>query len=245
MLSDQASIVGVDWKSHKVIARETLAVPCSLQSSKCVFGSLKTIYTVLVCEKLNAYFAGSFGGQLVQYELATDKLVRNFGNLGIHHLTSSACFGNMAVFGGWDFRLQVVLVQEAQLFLGFVRTAVRHIDSLKLCPVFDGEGQCVKMLLAVTGRKPDYLGDSVDVFEVTALLRRIKICLPRKVLTQSNYIDCIFAEHRLNSHTTDLSRDREKQLACKFSPSADKVNKQIFLLTACIRNKVKKLTEKS
>lgn len=179
----------------------------------------------------------------MQYELESDKLKRDFGNLGINHVTSSAFIDNIAIFGDWEFELKVVLMDECRLFSTPVRTAVRHIDSLQICPLYDESGKFLTARLTVTGRRPSYLHEWTDIFDVKALLDHHGIFVPDRVRTTRNQAENgVFEkedfEKKFLLSNVEFFNRLSRKIPKSVQNDVDRINLQMLSLISNIYSKI-------
>ena len=171
VLSDEATVVGVQLSDSKVVAKEHIVNT----SRPVVFYSAgkSMVWTLAVDQHADTLLVGENSnqqGRVVQYKLDTGDVVHDYGSLGIGLVMSSTRLGNLCFFGGYDSSsVAVVDTLTHQVVQRPVKTAVGIINSLAVCTVNPNEPDATTVL-AVAGRKIDYSADRTDLFDVTQLV---------------------------------------------------------------------------
>ena len=142
----------------------------SYSFSKRVFGkNAFKISSILVCEKLDTLLAVDSKSVLVQYDLSTCKVLRNYGNLKIRKVFSNVRIGHLVFFGGNHGQVRVLRLDTREVLGQPVQTSIGVIFSMNLCIV--GERYKERsIVLVVSGLFPNYLGYETDIFDVTGLV---------------------------------------------------------------------------
>ena len=128
------------------------------------------IYTILINEENLSLLVGGSDGRLLQksfnFQGNLGKILKDYGDLGIGRIYSSCLLGNIAVFGGYNYKLAFINTQKRE-FMGYsFDLAPEYIYSIELCWVQNKPQP--KALLTVSGENYDYNGKT-DVLDVTHL----------------------------------------------------------------------------
>ena len=171
MLSDEKTVVGVQYEHEKeLVVMEDIENDDPEYKPAVFRGNTNTVNTIVVHEELNTILAGDDDGNVIQFDLGTRTVVKDFGYLGIGGVLSSARIGHLAFFGGYD-DVAVIDIKKTAPFDVPLETALGCVYSLQIC-VVDGKqsNPRPKVLLTVSGKDPDYSGESSDVFEASGLV---------------------------------------------------------------------------
>ena len=173
MLPDEATILGVLLEDDTVVVKESLGEK-PLPSISYTAGR-STVWTLLVDQIADALLVGEENehkGRVVQYDLASGRVTKDYGSLGVGALLASTRLGSLCFFGGVkSLGFAVVDTLRQEIVQGPVKTAVRSIDSMAAWSVNCGVSG-IKAVLSVSGRKVDYSNGDTDMFDVTALSRQ-------------------------------------------------------------------------
>ena len=170
MLSDQATIVGISSTDRKTIIKKSIidrSVPVVTYAY-----NFDYVYTLAVDEPSNVLFAGSYNqgsSQVVQYDLSTGQVLKNYGQVGICRVLSSARVGNLWLFGGFTSKITVIDSAKRRVVHEPVTTAISRIFSMTVCSLQNGKRNS-KTLLFVVGRYPDYSDAKTDVLDISGLV---------------------------------------------------------------------------
>lgn len=168
VLSDEATVVGVQLSNDKAVAKEHITIksrPVVTYSA----GRSK-VYTLAVDQHANLLLAGESKDRVVQYRLDTGDVTHDYGSLGIGAVLSSARLGKLYFFGGWkSSSFAVIDTLTQQVVQSPVTTAVHAINSLAVWTA-NPNTLDAKAILAVAGRSIDYSADRTDMFDVTQLV---------------------------------------------------------------------------
>ena len=173
MLSDEATVVGVQLSDNSVITKEyILDKSCPVVT----YGAGRSaLWTLAVDQQANVLLAGEIdtkNGRVVQYRLGTGEAVHDYGSLGIGAVISNARLGNLCFFGGHQsssFAVVDTLTQKV-LEVPFT-TAIKSIHSLAVCTISPNTPDA-KAVLAVAGTGVNYSVKLTDMFDVTQLVYR-------------------------------------------------------------------------
>lgn len=162
VLPDKKTVVGCDGADRKRLMMEDTRTNQVVN----IGTHSNSVKSVLYFEKTKSLLVGDSDGHIVQYQRVGDSApferVKDFGDVGIGYVQSSTQVGDYSIFGGFDSSsLVVVNVSAGEVLKGRVKTAFKHVDSLRVCAVSDQ-----KVLLSVGGRQACYVGNGSDVFEV-------------------------------------------------------------------------------
>ena len=170
VMSDQHTLIGVSSVDCKTIFKENVldkSAPITLYSAGTVY-----VNTLAIDEPNNVLFAGSSnfgGGQVVQYDLESGRVLRNYGDVKIGRVMSSCTIKNLWVFGSYRaFKLIVIDSINRKVVHEPVATAVYNIFSMTVRNVNSGESS-PKVLLFVAGTDSTYSGNCTDVLDITGL----------------------------------------------------------------------------
>ena len=238
VLSDEATVVGVQLSDDKVAAKEHI-VDKSCPVVTYTAGT-STVFTLVVDQHANALLAGEETsnqyGRVVQYRLDTGDVAHDYDSLGIGAVLSSARLGNLCFFGGYPCGFAVINTLTHQVVHQPVKTAVGAIDSLTVWTASPGTPDA-KAVLAVAGRLIDYSADCTDMFDVTQLvlqqgshevltafvvsMRKSKQDLTRKVRTLEQQL-----QRQAEAHAAAMqAKDQElRQLQQQASAQAEKMD---------------------
>ena len=172
VLSDQRTVLGVGFATKNAVFKENIR---DRSAPVVTFnGSHDNVFTLALDERCSTVFAGQFNngfGRVVQYDLDTGRLLRDYGKLGMGSIESSASFGSLQFFGGYlSHSFLVIDAVGRSVVHGPVRTAVENIYSLAVCQTEHGSQES-KVILVVTGPTPDYLQSRTDKFDITQLVK--------------------------------------------------------------------------
>ena len=171
VLEDESTVLGVHSKHKSMIIKENII---EHSSSILLYNKNQTtIYTLALHEQNNTFFAGedfNYKGRIVQYDLETGQMIRNYGSIGVSCVISSARFGRFICFGGLMSKFVVVDTLTRRIVQGLVQTIIRCIDSIEFFAIFQKKGN-FKVLVTVTGWGSDYLKGRSDVFDFTELTK--------------------------------------------------------------------------
>jgi hypothetical protein len=117
----------------------------NLETGDCLFFDFKhkeNISNLIVNEELGTALSGGYDRILVQYDLKTGKVSKNYGDIGIYDIQSSSCSGRIAVVGGQtEFRF-VNLMKKEIIYLNYIPTDSIYVYTME----FGKLGQDVIMI---------------------------------------------------------------------------------------------------
>ena len=154
VLPDKKTIVGVDPKTKKKLILEDITV-----NKHTSFGNhTGTISNLLYDQTTQTLFAGDSKGHVIQYEKSPEDesfvLAKDYGDVGVGLVLSSALVGEFALFTGSRGIVMAIDIKNRRRVERSKNTAFGYIMSLDVCRMPN-----LYMLLSVSGRKTDY---SVD-----------------------------------------------------------------------------------
>ena len=133
------------------------------------------ILTLLFDSMTETLLVGDTSGQVKQYKkrkksnfcgLLEDsdsfKLLKDYGDVGVGWILSSAQVGPLAIFGGKQNSIVAINILEQRLCEGFIESPFRDTLSLQVCQGVDSN-----VYLSVGGEYPDYSLDVSDYLDVT------------------------------------------------------------------------------
>ena len=163
------------------------------------------VYAVAVNEPNNVLFAGGenfYRGQIVQYELSTGKVLKNYDQVGIGSIWSSTVIGNMWIFAGYKSSKFVVIDSVTkQVFHKPVTTAIDSIYYMTIGKVKHNRHDS-KLLLFIVGDDPDFSESKTDVFDITRLANKYSSVLKNKKHFQSTILDQRIFQDELSSSSS-------------------------------------------
>ena len=172
VFEDQSTTFGVTLHDTSVVFKENLD-DASIPIAPYNLG-LSFIYVLTLNEPDNTFLAGGKGpslGKIVQHDLSTGRLLREFKVIGCECFYSMTKFANLCLLGKRVNEFVVVDSAERTIVHKSARVAVENIDDLTL-GLADVRGTGGRVLLFPAGRKRDYNQNRSDVFDVTTLVRR-------------------------------------------------------------------------
>ena len=149
---------------------------CKNECTNLKFGiHLNPILTILIMESLNCLFAGDKSGRLIQYSLETDsgRVQKDYGNLGIGQIISSAKFKNLAVFGGNNGKIILINGAAKEVLIPSVKVTNIEIKSLEFCHL---KNSLSKLLLVINGINPENWKYTMlnDLLNITDIANKLK-----------------------------------------------------------------------
>ena len=175
ILWDQATVVGVISTDCNTIAKQNItdhSVPVVTYTA-----NIGQVYTLAVDEASNLLFAGNYNhgrGQVVQYDLSTGQAIKNYGQVGIGSVLSSARVDNLWLFGGFTFKITAIDSVSRRVVHTPVATAIGDILSMTVCNA-QNDRQDSKVLLYIFGEFLNYSDGRTDVFDISGLVDKFAI----------------------------------------------------------------------
>ena len=164
ILPDGRTIVGVDKETEQTLITEDIST-----NKATSFGRHDAFILCLFYHKgTETLFAGDNSGWIKQYKRSSGNypftLVKNYGDVGLEALYSSAQVGRFVLFGGRNYSLVAVDIHGRRLCKGNVKSPFDWNLSLQVCYGFSD-----KVYLSLGGDEPIYpnaLSDFLDVTEM-------------------------------------------------------------------------------
>lgn len=179
VLPNGRNIVGVNGENER-----TLIIEDIILNKTTTFGELEgVIYTLLYDKTTETLFAGDYSGHIKQYKKSnntdTFTLVKDYRNVAIGAVYSSALVGGFAFFGGKNHTLIAINILERRLCKGKIKGAFDRTHSLQVC-----HSHSNKFYLSLGGSDPKYLSTNSDLLDVTEVYKKqegsIKLTEKRK-----------------------------------------------------------------
>lgn len=206
VLKDEKTILGINKNNTRTIIREDIT-----DHSKPIFTYKETksnIYTLSLNEEADSLVVGEenkLEGRVIQYELKSGKLVKDYGPVGIGSVISSKNYQNFFIFGGYkSSKIQIIDSIRKVVLQEPFETAIKIIDSLDFC-ILNPNAPDEQNVLAVAGRQSDYSAGKTDIFDITELIKDSK---------RRFYESYLFLEREnqmLREQIEDLNQRLEKQ----------------------------------
>lgn len=172
VLSDEASVVGVELGDTTVVAKEHIVN--KNHGVTTYSNATSEVCTVAVDQRADALLAGernNGNGRVVQYRLSAGDVVEAYDSLQVGPVTCSARLGNLWLFGGFgQSSFGVVDTSAKKVVHRSIATAVRDIMSLAVW-MSQSDSQDADAGLVVVGTGIEYFGNYTDVFDVTGLVQ--------------------------------------------------------------------------
>lgn len=137
VLSDEATVVGINSADVLTVLKQSISdhsAPIVAYDTR-----IASVFTLAADEPKNALFVGGFNyssGRIVQCNLSSGRVIRDYGDVGIGDIMSSASFGRLRFFGGGEsFRFGVIDAQARRVAHEPLATAVEFIHSVAVCEV--------------------------------------------------------------------------------------------------------------
>ena len=176
VLSDQATIVGVNNADRNTIVKEKItehSVPIITYTA-----NFKYVYTLAVDEANNVLFAGGYNGRkglVLQYDLNTGQAIKNYGQVGIGTVVSNTRVENLLFLGGCrSHKFTVIDSVRRQVAHEPVNAAVSVLSSLAVASVQKNQ-QNPKLLLFTVGHLLENSNNWAGVFDITEVVNKHKI----------------------------------------------------------------------
>lgn len=184
LLSDDATILGFNYKEPSTIIKETISDLS--QPIISYIANVNSVYSIEVDESNNMLFAGCDNdnfGQVVQFDLATGQVIKNYCQIDTSCIMSNIRLGSLLIFGGYDSSHIIVIDPVNRKILSDrVSTAVSFIHSIAFCTI---DASDPKVLLFVVGKLYNYSQGKTDIFDITALLK-VRANLQKQVINNEN-----------------------------------------------------------
>lgn len=173
ILSDQKTVIGVQRRSKLRVAKEDILD----ESHPVVFyKAANSPVSVLILDQSAGLLLTGEGngsnGRVIQYDLLSGRVLRDYASLGMGAVSSGARSGNLCFFGGWgSSSFAAIDTVRQRRVLGPVRTAVQNLLSLQICTLVTDSARAKKVLV-VSGDDSDYSQNSPDMLDVTNLIEK-------------------------------------------------------------------------
>ena len=120
VLSDQSTVIGVDKANRNTIIKHSIT---DLSEQTVIYiANMGGVFTLAVDERQNVLYAGGSNyysdGQVVQYDLSSGQVVKDFGPVGIRIIWSSLNVNNLWFFGAHGSSRFVVIDSVSRQVLG-------------------------------------------------------------------------------------------------------------------------------
>ena len=140
-----------------------------LNKKTTTFGKHEDIIQTLLYDKLTeSLFAGDCSGHVKQYKRLSGNhpftLVKDYGNVGIGEVYSSAQVGAFAFFGGQNHSVIAINIQDKRLCENKIKSPFCKTSFLQVCHGLDQ-----KVYLSLGGMTPEYSSTVSDFLEVTEI----------------------------------------------------------------------------
>ena len=231
VLEDAEHVIGVDEGNRSELILENLK-----SGSKVQFGERKSndnfISTLVYDQESRSLYSGDFKGHLFQHKVDTSNLtceeVKNFGDLGIESICSSARFMQFVFFGGSKGKVRVLDLSTGELLPGHIQTSIKYILSLQVCVK-----SATEIFLAVSGVNSDYSDDKTDLFDLSGLLRNDPATLRKfaseylnneTFTNQQSFIESKADEIRKLTKEKDFYKEKFTEMQSKYNYLKEKYN---------------------
>ena len=182
VLPDGRTVIGADASDRTKLIMEDITQ--GNRTEIATHGGI--ILTLLFDPRTETLLVGDQSRHVKQYkrENKSFTLVKDYGDVGVDWIWSSAKVGEFAIFGGDNHSLIAIDIKNQTLLKGSLKTAYKSVYSLQVC--FTNNH---KLLLAVSGSDPNFSPDKSDLFDVTCLSvddPNLREVFPFKDLSQAN-----------------------------------------------------------
>lgn len=164
VLPDNKTIIGLDAKTKTTLIVEDINTNKAVSFGK--HGS--QILTLLYDKVTESLFAGDKEGHIKQYKRGKKtesfSLLKDYGNLGIREVHSSAQVGEFAIFGGYDFLIVAINIRERRIYQEKLRSPYWSTVSLQVC-----HGLNDKVYLSLGGSLRSSFSSVSDFQDVTEI----------------------------------------------------------------------------
>ena len=177
ILPDQQTFIGV-WTQHRTtplienIANPFLPVKLVEHQSD--------IITVIPNGDHTELLVGDKSGRLAQYGMTDGhsmaRLIKDYGNSGVHSVLSGARIGYLVAVGGSNYAVKMVDMRSRRVLEGRLTTAIKAVESVKFCAMSES-----KVLLSISGKNPSYSDQKTDIFDVSELVLSVNIRLDNAI----------------------------------------------------------------
>ena len=164
VLPDAKTIVGVDGSDREKLVMEDISEGKSTLIGK----NSDEISSLLFHSPTQSLLVGDIDGYIKQYKKLNGSftLVKDYGDVDVGSIWSSAQVGQFAIFGGSNGSLVVIDIKNKMFIKGFLETAYESINSLQVCFT-----NYHRIFLSVSGIKPDFSSGKSNIFDITCMGR--------------------------------------------------------------------------
>lgn len=158
--------MGVDGKTEKSLIMEDIST-----NKVNTFGKHESaIQTLLYNKMTETLFGGDCSGHVKQYKRGNSKqpfsLVKDYRNVGIGKVFSSAQVGGIAFFGGENHSLVAINIWETRLYKKKIASPFSNNYSIEIC-----HGEHQKVYLSIGGEFPEYSSTVSDFLDITGIYK--------------------------------------------------------------------------
>ena len=178
VLPDAKTVVGADESDNKQLIMEDIT-----QGDTTQIGTHSGFIQTLVFDKLTeTLLVGDESGRVKQYkkikkstffgflkESDSFTLVKDYKDIGVGQVLSSAQIGGLAIFGGANHSIIAIDISKQRLCTGVIKSPFEDTYSLVVCHSADSN-----VYLSIGGSDPKYSSNVSDYLDVTRLHNRSK-----------------------------------------------------------------------
>lgn len=182
----------------------------------------------MINEDLNILLAGDDHNVVIQYDLTTGQIQKNYGDLRINDIVSIAGFGPIAIIGGWrSYLYRVLFLDKRQIFGPPKKTGVHYISSIQFCLTKNpGKLKGYQMLLAMAGYNTTYHNFSTDIFNITELIKFYK----EKYSTGNYFFDFDSNDKSKDEIKNDFVQSLDNEIKFQLEKTTKEESNTIFLI---------------
>ena len=162
VLPDGKTVVSADmWDSKKLVMEDITEVnPTQIGTHSDKISSL------LFHNLTQSLLVGNIEGDVKQYKRNNGSFtfVKDYRNLGVGQVLSSAQVGPFVIFGGNNHSLVAIDLKNQTVIKGFLKTAYKGNKSLQVCFT-----NYHRVFLSVSGYDPDFSSGKSNFFDVTCM----------------------------------------------------------------------------
>ena len=173
VFADEKTILGVNRIQKNILFKENIvdkSIPIVTYNQ-----NTSQVWTIAVDEINNFLFSGEFNnynGKVLQFDLETGRVLREYASLGIGSACSTLIYQNLCFVGGFNSNKLAVLDSiSRQVAHQTIEIAIGKPSSLTICEIFP-DSKDYKILLVATGNGSYYMDERTDVFDVTDLINQ-------------------------------------------------------------------------
>ena len=182
VLPDGKTVVGPDGSDNNKLIMEDI----TQNNPRVIATHNDHTQTVLFDSLTESLLVGDLLGHVKQYkkENGSFTLLKDYGNVNVGQVKSSAQVGRFAIFGGEDNTLVAIDVKNQKILKRSVETAYEEIHNLQICLMNHH-----RIFLSVSGYDSDFSSELTDLFDVSSLAMNDPTTLknfPFKDLSEAN-----------------------------------------------------------